>query len=445
MPYRHDLKSVILECATDPAHQTYQKKTTNKRYLSGPGGALVEVDILTQQPTTELAAITDYDTALAAVRQSITVGNFTGQQTEIQIQHMATLALAYRLDPLMGEIVPMYGQPYITIKGRRRLDDAAGNRFGLSWKVPDPAFLAYYQSVGAIEKGDVVAVAIGSYAGTTDTVEVWARCKVREVAGNDPHLPINAWKLEMAMKRAERKLRETMFGPIPIPKGLEHIEVLQEGDEENIVDSTGRVVVEENAALPDLGNCPEHGVPWKVEDRYNRIVGSHPVPGAPFCKLDKVYGARFLGAYNVAFGESTKAQVDTWLKATFQGKTWSKMDALEQIEALTLLTTIPGDAEGAVQPPVDTGVGETPAGADTPQESPQVATDGISAEQVAGLLLEIQGGVPYGRFIDHVEEMTGSQDPTGLRVGQYQEMLAWIRQEVDLVAQAEMEAAAGPP
>ena len=120
MPYRHELGGNALRCMVDPDHDTYQKKFTGTRMLyDGKTGKLKEYNIMTQTPTTELAPITDHATALAAVRKSIDIGKFSGQQTEVQIQLIASLALAYRLDPLMEEIIPMYGKPFITIKGRR--------------------------------------------------------------------------------------------------------------------------------------------------------------------------------------------------------------------------------------------------------------------------------------------------------------------------------------
>ncbi len=364
LPYRHELRGNALRCMTDGDHDTYAKKHTGTRMLfDGATGQLKEYDVMTQRATTELAPITDHATALAAVRKSIDVGQFSGRQTETQIQLIASLALAYRLDPMMEEIIPMYGKPYITIKGRRRLDNAAGNHFGLAWKIPEPDFLAYYQSMGAIDKGDVVSIAVGTYMGTDTIVEVWARCKVHEVAGTDVHLPINAWKMEMSQKRAERKLRETMFGPIPKPKGFEDVEVLEEGDEENIVEGTGRIV-EDDPSLPDLGNCPAHDSPWKVEEFHGLIRGSHFVEGEPWCQLNTLYGARFQEAYAAQFGESKKSEVDTWLKDHFNGKTWSKMDAPQHIEAVTLVAKIADrnrqldaeiDAQQAQDAPESTG------------------------------------------------------------------------------------------
>ena len=341
MPWSASPNGHYLACVGNPDHDTYQKKYTGLRKIGGQ-----EFDIMSQRETTELAPITDHETALAAVRQSIAIGQFSGQQTEIQIQNIARLALVYQLDPMMEEIIPMYGKPYITIKGRRRLDNNAGNRFGLAWKIPDRDFLVHYQDLGAIDKGDVVAVAVGTYLDAPDSpVEVWARCKVHEVAGNDVHLPINAWKLEMAQKRAERKLREVMFGPIPKPKGLEHIEVLQEGDElgdeSTTVEGAARLVPEEatKSPLPEYGQCPVHaGVEFKTTENSWGGVNVWHFIGDPknkdYCRLSVILKGRFGEVWGKTHDDRAEGPINEWLKERYNGRTWSKMDPEQMHDAI---------------------------------------------------------------------------------------------------------------
>ena len=51
-----------------------------------------------------------------------------------QIENLAKLDVVYSLDPLMQEIMPYQGQPYITIIGRRRIDDRAGNHPSIRYR-----------------------------------------------------------------------------------------------------------------------------------------------------------------------------------------------------------------------------------------------------------------------------------------------------------------------
>lgn len=381
-----------LICRADEAHDTYQSKHKETRHLRRIDGSLTEVNILTGKETTELAPITDHATALAAVRRSIEVGQFSGKQTELQIIQIAQLAMAYGLDPMMEEIIPMYGKPYITIKGRRRLDAAAGNRFGLVWKVPDAEFLNYYQSVEAIDPGDVVAVAIGTYIDHPETpTEVWARCKKHEVAGNDSHLPINAWKLEMAQKRAERKLREQLFGPIPRPKGLEHIEVLQEGDEANIVEGTAKVIEEPSQTapvrLPDYGECAFHpSQMFKTIEAKHGLLISHPngkdeEGKTLWCHYHKVLQGQFLHAWEANHdGQRNQNEINDWLKKEC-GDTWSKL-TIEQMKAAI-------DDQKVTRSDVDTVTGEI---LDAPESNAQDEIDEAEYRQFITAVAETQPG-----------------------------------------------------
>ena len=377
---------VVLICRTDETHDTYQPKYTGKRHLWRSDGTQVEVHMATGRETSELAPISDQNTAMAAVRRSIAIGQFSGQQTEVQIVQIAQLALAYRLDPMQEEIIPMYGKPYITIKGRRRLDAAAGNIFGMVWKVPDADFLAYYQSVGAIDKGDTVAVAVGTYPDHPDMpTEVWARCKVTEKAGNSPDLPVNAWRLEMAQKRCERKLREQMFGPIPKPMGLEHIEVLQEGDETNIVDSTSRVVEDapetDSPSLPEYGECPVHlGQYFKTKEQKYGLLVSHKnteqviaETGQDWCRLAQVLKDQFLAAWKIKYPDQAEGKlVNKWYKDNYDGNTWSGMTPEQWYDALARMR-------------VDTATGELLAdesdpGPDIDDDGPELTQEKIDAD-----------------------------------------------------------------
>jgi len=381
MPYRHELKGNALRCMTDPDHDTYQKKHTGTRMLyDGATGELKEYDIMSQRPTTELAPITDQDSAVATVSRAMDLGLFPNKNSSPQqLALLAQVALAYGLDPLMGEIMPYQGRPYITIAGRRRLDAAAGHRPSVSFRILNADEMTYYKSVDALAEKDVAVFCVLRREG--ETVEGFGRILASERAG-DKHLPTVARTIEMAQKRAERRAREIMFGPVAKPESLRNIEVLEEGDEAEVVESTGRIILDDPNELPNLGNCPAHDVPWKVEEKYNKVRASHFVEGAPICHLDKLYSERFQIAYVSRFGEpEKKADVDAWLKNYFNGRTWSVMDAPQHVEAVRLLTMAAGATESDVAPPLEP---EPPKVPDDDNEAPE------SSERLSNAELDLE-------------------------------------------------------
>jgi len=62
---------------------------------------------------------------VARVQKALDVGLFPGRLTSQQRDTLAVVALLYQLDPMMEEIIPYQGKPFITIRGRRRLDARA--------------------------------------------------------------------------------------------------------------------------------------------------------------------------------------------------------------------------------------------------------------------------------------------------------------------------------
>lgn len=131
------------------------------------------------------------------------------------------------------------------------------------------------------------------------------------------------------------------------------------------------------APLPDLGRCLEHGVPWKVQERFGRIDAGHPTDGGTYCTVAAVY-KRFLGtAWRLTHdGELVESDVNTWLKNQFDGKTWSKMSAPEQIRAVTLATPPPEQPESSGDKPPPVEVSNPSDSREAPGNVAQVATEG---------------------------------------------------------------------
>ena len=144
----------------------------------------------------------------------------------------------------------------------------------------------------------------------------------------------------MAQKRAERRALEMLYGPVQRPDSLFNIQVLEEGDESNIVESTGRVVDEATGEItePDLPDCPEHQTQWRL-DNFNKWY--HP-NGDSFCRGSNIYGAIFRAAWTERHGSWDKAEVDGWLKdpVIFDGRTWSKLIPQEMLQAINMQKVI---------------------------------------------------------------------------------------------------------
>ena len=217
MPWNSDLQDAVLQCVVDHDHNTYQKKNTGTRMLyDGATGTFVEVDILTQTRTDQLAPIQDEATALATVSRAMDLGLFPDkQQSPAQLQLLAQVAFAYGLDPLMGEIMPFQGKPYITIGGRRRLDNVAGNKCSVSYRPPTEDEERYYTKTKAMGPDDFIQICVGKDMASGATVEGFGRVLSKERTaqsqGARDNLPLINRTIEMAQKRAERRMREQMY------------------------------------------------------------------------------------------------------------------------------------------------------------------------------------------------------------------------------------------
>ena len=447
MPWDRERGGPVLLCVADEGHNTYQKKNTGTRMLTDIDGTKTEVDILTQREITELAPITDEPTALEAVTKANALGLFPSKDsTPDQLALLAHVALLYRLDPNMGEIIPYQGKPYITIAGRRRLDAAAGNNVSIRFRPLSREEREDYVNVGALHAKDVAGFCVGNNPQTGVTVEGFGRVLHNEGMGRDgkpsEHLPQGVRRIEMMQKRAERRMREMMFGPTPVPEGLRADAVLQEGDEINVVESVGRIVEvqPDNDLLPSLGSCPEHDVEWDVEERFNKTNGFHSWNGDRYgCKFGSQQFPLFKAAWFVARGEIVDAEINTWLKANFSGKTWSRLEPLEMLDAVRKVKADP--STGEIKAPAATETpGEVPSWADGTDSLPEddvpqnthSNTDGrITSAAVKKLLAACGDEVPPLDLQAYVKEQTGESHLGNILGSQYDGILEWINKQVD--------------
>ena len=294
------------------------------------------------------------ETMLAHINESQSLGLFPDKATTPdQLALLAKVALAYQLDPWMGEIIPYQGKPYVTIAGRRRKDADAGHHTSFSFRSLTDEEERCYKKLGALAEGDVAGYCIATDVDTGATVEGFGRVLASEDAGISGNarnfVPVVMRKIEMAQKRQERRAREILYGPVARPAGLDNIEVFEEGD---IVEGTARVIEDQprpgspaakadTAALDqgELGKCPEHDIEWTVgESQWGVAFASHwDAETNGYCRFARVLGARFGDAYKARYGEYKKTEADAWLKEHYDGRTWSKMEPKQQLAAVNLL------------------------------------------------------------------------------------------------------------
>lgn len=449
-------------CVAVNEHQTYQQKSNGRRYLYDAQRGMVEVDIMNQRETSELAPIVDTETALAAVNRAGRLGLFPDKASPEQAQLLAEVALAYRLDPLMGEIIPFQGRPYITIAGRRRLDNAAGNAVSVSFRPPTESEQSYYVQTGVIGAEDFIQICVGYDPKTTATVEGFGRVLARErsrngrSAGAIENLPTIQRTIEMAQKRAERRMREQMFGPVAKPVGLRDIVVYEEGDnidgfESSVqaVEGASKLVEDEDDATilgqGELGLCREHpDSPWIVsESKWGAVQASHKIEGTSnWCRFGIVHGEFFRQAYVSRYGDYKKGIVDAWLKDNFGGRTWSKLEPKDMLRAISLLKDTPDGSQGAISKPssvatIDDRVDELPAletAADVEFDgSTPIITSHLISEEQQHILARLAQEIDFLRFMEYVSEITGNPHPDmhTIPTAFYNNIIEWVNSQID--------------
>lgn len=157
-----------------------------------------------------------------AIRNNLTpaeVDNLAGQLlpkfskdcNKEQAIEVARIALAYELDPFLGELIPYQGRPYITIDGRIRLADRHPGYDGYDL---DPATDAERKALGAHDSESVWKCTVYRKDRSRPTV-AYGR------AGGDAEAnPVaKRWTAEIGQKRAIHRALRAAF-PVPIP-GLE--------------------------------------------------------------------------------------------------------------------------------------------------------------------------------------------------------------------------------
>ena len=219
-------------------------------------------DMATQRPVKDehaLALPEDEMGMLARVNEAVRLQRISNIEAAKK-DALVKLALLYRLDPLMGEIIPApfsgseAGKPYITIDGRRRIDDRAGHKMSMTAPRPMPADMrAMYIDAGWISDGDLVIMITVTDVKSGATIEEIGRvlAEERDSSGNRKHLPVVKWSLEMAANRAEKRARRKLYGPVALPGGMEDLSMY----DDDALEGDFRVI-RNGEYLPEPGTAP---------------------------------------------------------------------------------------------------------------------------------------------------------------------------------------------
>jgi hypothetical protein len=202
----------------------------------------LEIDIMSQKEVGIPGALAVPQTREAMQeRANLTVqaGLWPQGMTPNQKGLTVQVALAYGLDPLMGELVLYQGKPLITLNARRRKDVEAGHHPSIKFRFLTAEEKQGYLEAGAINEGDLVQVGIlttewgNSVEGIGKVTK--AEREVTSPRSRDhrglAHPIVADNPIEMCQKRAETRARLMAYGPIPLPEriGISMSEMVAQG------------------------------------------------------------------------------------------------------------------------------------------------------------------------------------------------------------------------
>lgn len=184
----------------------------------------------------------------------------------------AQVAVLYRLDPLMREIMPYQGQIYITLDGRRKLDNRAGRKASFRFEPLTKEELRAYVDTAGWDEKDVPARCIATELDGRVAVRE-GRVKASEQQRNT-HLPTAQWKWEMACGRAERFCRRILWGSVETPAAWGH------GIAVGVIDGEPGVELEPPAAItpPENPAAPLYARHARPEEARSAPAAQAPAP-----------------------------------------------------------------------------------------------------------------------------------------------------------------------
>ena len=218
----------IVRCANNIEHARIQRETRTRQLYDSERG-WIEVDIMTQKEIGipgALAVPQTREAMLERANQTLQAGLWPQTMTPQQKALMVQVALAYGLDPLMGELVLYQGKPLVTINARRRKDTEAGHHPSIRFRFLTAEEKQGYIDAGAINEGDLVQVGILTTEWGNSVEGIGKVTKAERTApsarSRDPrglaHPIVADNPIEMCQKRAETRARLMAYGPIPLPQ-----------------------------------------------------------------------------------------------------------------------------------------------------------------------------------------------------------------------------------
>ena len=252
----------VLRCGKDPKHNTIKRASRTRQLFDSERG-WIEVDIVTQREVGipgALAVPQTREAMLERANQTLQAGLWPQTMTPQQKALMVQVALAYGLDPLMGELILYQGKPLITINARRRKDVEAGHHPSIKFRFLTAEEKQGYLDAGAINEGDLVQVGIltTEWGNTVETIGKVTKAERESTSDRSrdsrklAHPIVTDNPIEMCQKRAEARARLMAYGPIPLPhRSMEG--VIIEGE---VVDPGEAAPVSPPAAAPAVMRPP---------------------------------------------------------------------------------------------------------------------------------------------------------------------------------------------
>lgn len=170
--------------------------------------------------------------------ERVNMSKFPQDLNQSEKMMLATVAMSYGFDPLMGEITIYQGKPFISIDGRYRKAQETGRLAGIetrpankqermAWEIPD---------------GDYFFRSEVYCSGSDRPFVGWGRVRAIETRvpqGKEAYKPIQNNPQRMAEKRAESQALRKAFH-IPLPS-IEDIGT-PDSDDYSVSESTGEVI-----------------------------------------------------------------------------------------------------------------------------------------------------------------------------------------------------------
>ena len=193
------IKEWVLRCNKDTGHVRIRPKIYSRRGFEMPGNALA---------TTGMGKAEMVERVKTASEIGMVATDFSGALSPAHRVMVASMALAYGLDPLMGELAILYGKPFVTLKARRRKDTENGHKPDISFRLLTLDEQEYFEKTEVLKSGDAAIYCIlkTEWGTTVEGIGTVHKGERNPAVGKNP--------LEMLQKRAEARAREMAYGSL---------------------------------------------------------------------------------------------------------------------------------------------------------------------------------------------------------------------------------------